>query len=127
MAGSYTLKWNSSAQRIEFTMTGTWDSEIMRRWDAEYRAAVAQAPSGVWTVLGDMSNYPAQSDEIQKGHETLIAHSAANGMAKAVLVVPKSVVAMQMKRLVNNAHAQMVTYAASVDEATKLLAAVSHV
>jgi hypothetical protein len=43
-------------------------------------------------------------------------------MAKAVLVVPKAVVAMQMKRLVNNAKAQTITYAASVEEAKKLLA-----
>ena len=125
--GSYTLKWNTGAQRIEFTMTGVWDSETMRRWDAEYRAAVSQAPAGAWTVLGDMSNYPAQSAEIQKGHERLIAYSAVNGMTKAVLVVPKAVVAMQMKRLVDSAKAQMVTYAASVDEAKKLLAAVPHV
>jgi hypothetical protein len=124
VAGSYTLKWDTAAKRIEFTMTGTWDADIMRRWDAEYRAAVARAPRGAWTVIGDMSDYPPQPDEIQKGHETLIAHSAANGMVKAVLVVPKAVVAMQMKRLVNNAQADMVTYAASVDEAKKLLAAV---
>ncbi|MDQ1287456.1 MAG: methyl-accepting chemotaxis protein [Actinomycetota bacterium] len=123
MAGAYTLAWDTAENRINFTLTGMWDADTMRRWDADYRAAVAKAPRDGWTVIGDMTGYPAQSEEIQAGHERLIAHSAASGMAKAVLVVPKAVVAMQMKRLVNNAKASTVTYAASVDEAKKLLAA----
>jgi hypothetical protein len=85
---------------------------------------VAQAPKPGWTVLGDLSNYPPQPDDISKGHEALMLHSATSGMAKGVLVVPKAVVAMQMKRIAGKARAtkaDVIGYASTVEEATKVL------
>jgi hypothetical protein len=31
MAGEYTLGWDLAANRLEFSMTGTWTADVMRR------------------------------------------------------------------------------------------------
>lgn len=122
MTGSYELAWNTGTKRLTFALHGIWDVQTMARWDAAYRAAVAQAPQGNWTVLGDMTDHPAQHEAIQEGHEALMALSVRQGMARAALIVPKAVVAMQMKRLAGKAHAeQVINFVSTRAEAERVL------
>jgi hypothetical protein len=122
MGAPYELAWDIEAKRIRFAMHGTWDGATMSLWSREYRAAVLAPPGPRWTVLADMTDYPPQSESIQKGHEELIAFSAQHGMVKAIMVVPKAVAAMQMKRLVGQAGAaSVIGFVSSIAEAEKIL------
>lgn len=122
MGGTYRIEWDTTANRLEFTLTGIWDMSTMQRWSADYKAAVAKAPRPGWTVLGDLTEHPAQDDQIQAGHEGLMAHSAQQGMRKAALVVPRAVMAMQMKRLAQSSQTEsVITFVSTVDEGRRLL------
>ena len=122
MGAPYELAWDIEAKRLRFAMRGMWTGATMSSWSREYRAAVLAPPGPRWTVLADMTDYPPQSDSIQKGHEELIAFSAQHGMVKAIMVVPKAVAAMQMKRLVGQAGAaSVIGFVSSVAEAEKIL------
>jgi hypothetical protein len=110
MSGSYELAWVPGTKRLNFSLHGVWDAQTMARWDADYRAAVGRAPAGGWVVVGDMTDHPAQSESIQRGHEALMAFSAQSGLVRAALIVPKVVAAMQMKRLAGQAHADMLIH-----------------
>lgn len=122
MTASYDLAWNAGKTRLTFALHGTWDAATMARWNADYRAAVAQATGQGWTVLGDMTDHPLQADAIQKGHEALMAYSIQHGMSKAALVVPKAVASMQLKRLAGQAQAsQAISFVTSVAEGERAL------
>lgn len=122
MGESYQIRWDIAANRLEFTLFGIWDMPTMQRWSADYKAAVAKAPRPGWTVLGDLTEHPAQDDQIQLGHEALMGYSAQQGMRKAALVVPKAVMAMQMKRLAQSSQTEsVISFVSSVAEAHRLL------
>jgi hypothetical protein len=89
---------------------------------SEYSAAVRQGRAG-WTLLGDMSEYPPQADEISAGHEKMMALTMSAGASRVALVVPKAVLAMQMKRLQGNAGVNMKNVATRDEGLTYLNAA----
>lgn len=99
MSEPFEIAWNVAENRLEFTLRGMWDDATVAKWEKVYRAAVLSAPRPGWTVLGDMTAHPPQSPQVQKTHETLMAFSAEQGMRAFALVVPKTVVAMQLRRL----------------------------
>jgi hypothetical protein len=121
-AGSYTISWNTGTNCLEFRLVGMWDQATMARWNADYKAAVAKAPRPGWFVIGDLTEHPPQSPEIQSGHEALMGYSAQHGMAKGVLVVPKVVMQLQLKRLADSSNtAQVITFSDSIGGAKTIL------
>jgi hypothetical protein len=106
MADPFDLAWNQAENRLEFKMRGKWTPQDMSKWVTSYSAAIRQGRPG-WTLLGDMSEYPPQTDDISAGHEKMMAATMAAGASKVALVVPKAILAMQMKRLQNNAGVNM--------------------
>jgi len=121
MAGTYELDWNPTMKRFSFTLHGMWDAQTMTRFAAEHRAIVTKAPAQGWMVLANLTDFPAQSPEIQAGHEKLMAFSEQQGMARAAVVVPKAVALMQMKRMAAQAHANTLAFFATMAEAEKFL------
>jgi hypothetical protein len=119
MSKPFDLTWNQAENRLEFTMRGKWTAQDMAQWVSTYSATIRQGRPG-WTLLGDLSEYPPQTDEISAGHEKMMALTMASGASKVALVVPKAVLAMQMKRLQGNAGVNM-TNVASRDAALAYL------
>ncbi len=104
MAGTYEVDWDQQTNRLTFALHGTFDQTALSRFSAEFRVAVAKVPkSGGWTVLADLSDYPPQSDAINAGMEELMGLTQKSGVGKSVAMVPKAVVAMQVKRLASSA------------------------
>lgn len=123
MTATHELGWQG--RRLVFALHGVFDAPGWAAWDARIRAAVAQAPAGGWTLLGDLSDFPPQIPEIQENAKAMIAFGTAGGCRKSVLVVPKAVVAMQAKRLVRESdRGQETEFVASRDEADAVLAPV---
>jgi hypothetical protein len=106
MSNPFDLAWNQAENRLEFTMRGKWSAQDLQNWVTTYSATIRQGRPG-WTLLGDMSEYPPQDDSVSAGHEKMMAATMAAGASKVALVVPKAVVAMQMKRLQGNAGVNM--------------------
>lgn len=121
MSNPFELTWNQAENRLEFVMRGKWTAQDLQKWTTTYSATVRQGRPG-WTLLGDMSEYPPQSEEVSAGHEKMMALTMASGAARVALVVPKAVVAMQMKRLQGNAGVNM-KHVSSRDEALAYLTA----
>ncbi len=122
MAATHELSWQG--KRLVFALHGVFDMPGWAAWEARLRAAVAQAPAGGWTLLGDLSDFPAQAPEIQEKAKGLIVFGTAGGCRKSVLVVPKAVVAMQAKRLVRESDDHQATeFVASMAEADAVLTA----
>jgi hypothetical protein len=121
MSNPFELTWNQAENRLEFVMRGKWTAQDLQKWTTTYSATVRQGRPG-WTLLGDMSEYPPQSEEVSAGHEKMMALTMASGAARMALVVPKAVVAMQMKRLQGNAGVNM-KHVSSRDEALAYLTA----
>jgi hypothetical protein len=103
VAGTYEVDWDQQASRLTFALHGTFDQAALARFAAEFRVAVAKAPKSGWTVLADLSDYPPQSDAINAGMEELMGLTQKSGVGKSVAMVPKAVVAMQVKRLASSA------------------------
>jgi hypothetical protein len=106
MSKPFELAWNQADNRLEFSMHGKWTAADLTLWVSTYTAAIRQGRPG-WTLLGDMSDYPPQADDISAGHEKMMALTMAQGASRVALVVPKAVLAMQMKRLQSNAGVNM--------------------
>jgi UDP-N-acetylmuramyl pentapeptide synthase len=121
MSNPFELTWNQAENRLEFVMRGKWTAQDLQKWTTTYSATVRQGRPG-WTLLGDMSEYPPQSEEVSAGHEKMMALTMAAGASRVALVVPKAVVAMQMKRLQGNAGVNM-KHVSSRDEALAYLTA----
>lgn len=125
MAGSFTLRWNASKNRIEETLVGQWDADTMRRFEVEIREIIDAIQSPKWTVLVDVRNSAPQSNENQKKIEKITELYVAKGCVKFVVLASKAVVTMQVKRLSALAGAgQLVAYASTEAEAEQLLSAV---
>jgi hypothetical protein len=121
MSNPFELTWNQAENRLEFVMRGKWTAQDLQKWTTTYSATLRQGRPG-WTLLGDMSEYPPQSEEVSAGHEKMMALTMASGASRVALVVPKAVVAMQMKRLQGNAGVNM-KHVSSRDEALAYLTA----
>lgn len=118
----FAIAWNVAENRLEFTLRGMWDDATVAEWEKVYRAAVHQAPRPGWTVLGDMTEHPPQSPKVQGVHEALMAFSAVQGMRAFALVVPKTVVAMQLRRLAGKSEAgRIANWVATRDEGLQAL------
>jgi hypothetical protein len=99
MAGTYEVHWDTAANRLEFTLAGMFDPDTYEQWDRAFRAAAAKAPRPGWALLGGMSDFPPQSDAVQKRAPELIGFAFAHGCVKAANIMSKTVTAMQGKRL----------------------------
>ena len=76
-------------------------------------------------MLGDMIDYPPQTEEVQKGHELMMALSVKSGMTRAALVIPKVVTTMQNKRSAAKSKADdVIVFVTSLAEAARALTAV---
>ena len=125
MDAPYEVSWNMASRRLNFKLRGRWDATTTSDWQRAYRAAVAQAPAGAWTVLGDMADYPPQSDEVQRGHELMMALSAKSGMTRAALLIPKVVTTMQNKRSAAKTNTDdLIVFVTTLAEAERALTAV---
>jgi len=125
MSDSYTATFNQATRRMTFTFTGTWDAATAAAWDRTFRATVAQArAAGPWTLLVDLTAYPVQNETVSAMHQEHMKHSKANGMARAAVVSPKMVTAMQMKRLAGGSGAQGdIAFVSTMADGEKHLAA----
>jgi hypothetical protein len=120
----FEIGWKAAENRLEFVLRGMWDDATVAEWERVYRATVPQAPLPGWTVLGDMTEHPPQSPKVQGVHEALMAYSASQGMRAFALVVPKTVVAMQLRRLANKSDAgKMANWVTTRAEGLKALQA----
>jgi hypothetical protein len=124
VAKPFEIAWKTAENRLEFTLRGLWDDATVTEWEKVYRAAVGQAPRPGWTVLGDLTEHPAQSEKVQKVHESLMAFSASQGMSRFALIVPKTVVAMQLRRLAGSSDAgKIANWVTTRDEGLRALKA----
>jgi hypothetical protein len=119
----YEIAWDPRSSRLTFTLRGRWDHQIMTQWDNLQRNALTKVPPTGWTILANLVEYLPQSEDIQKGHEALMALSVQRGMVLAAVVMSESVAAMQIKRLSGQAHADnRIVIVTSVAEAERVLA-----
>ena len=123
MAGTYEVHWNTADNRLEFILTGMFDPNTYDQWDRAFRAAVAEAPRPGWVLLGDMTGFPPQLEEVQQRAPELIAFAFAHGCAKSASIMSKVVTAMQGKRLSLESKAPTnMAFVATREEALRWLA-----
>lgn len=123
MAGTYTVQWDTRENRLMFSLSGLFDKATWQQWDTAFRAALKQAPRPGWTLLVDVRDFPAQSVEIQKGTEEQMALAGKSGCARIAMVAPKSVTAMQTKRLASASGSEsLFAWFNTVEEAKAALA-----
>lgn len=104
MPSPYRLAYDAARNRIDFAMWDRWSVEDADRWSRDYNEALARTRPG-FVVVGDMTDCPVQSPEVQVVHGSLMAASIAGGMAKGALVVSEATLELQLKRLAGTADA----------------------
>ncbi len=124
MAGMYGVRWNVPANRLEFALSGLFDEKTWHRWDVKYRAALCRPPAPEWSLLGDLTGFPAQDDEVQRGAGEHMRLACARGCVHMMLVFPDDSVAAPTRIRVHNLGLDgLVTVAPSLAEARRLLSA----
>jgi hypothetical protein len=124
MPATYECHWDTAGNRLEIKVSGVFDATTFAQWDRIYRAAMLKAPHPGWTIIGDLTQCPAQNDAVAKGVEALMTFGFAHGCANAVYIVPKAVSAMQAKRMAKGAQTESKTaFVATRQEALDWLGA----
>jgi hypothetical protein len=122
MAGAFMVRWNGADNRMEIAMGGAWDIDTMYRFEAQFHKAVNANTRPGWALLNDLRSCPAQSDEVQHRGEAVTRFSAAHGCVRAVVVVPRAVGTMQIKRLAKATQSGSINiYVTSMEEADEQL------
>lgn len=98
MHARYEVAWNRDANRLEFALRGIFDRTSFSAWDTAVRAVLQEAPAPGWTTLADMSDFPPQAPELQRGAEEQIALTFALGCVMSVVIVPRLHTARQLLR-----------------------------
>src|SRR5512139_852792 len=99
--GTHSINWDRAQNQLSFTLSGTFAADEWRRWNQALRQQIQQVPSSGWTLLADITDFPAQSQEIQKGIEDQMRLIANSGCTKIAMVAPPAITAMLTKRLAN--------------------------
>lgn|GEM_PF-4921600 len=113
MVGTYALHWDTDTNHVDFALAGLWDESLMDRWLAELEDSLEHARPG-WTLVGDLTAYPAQEDLIAERQARMMTMCQDHGMSRGALVMPRAAVLMEGSPL----HRQ----AGLIDEATKAVA-----
>jgi methyl-accepting chemotaxis protein len=97
-AGAFEIGWDRDTNILSDICVGMWNSETCARYVETLTAAYRQNRPG-WKFLVDMSEHPAQSTEVQRTHERMMAAAVSNGLTRCAFVASSPIVAMQMERL----------------------------
>jgi len=106
---------------LEFTFRGLWGDAERAAWERDIVSLIASMEPG-FQFFVDFTDYPAQEPATQELHARMMVKALAQGLGRAVHVVPSAVVRTQMKRASDaSPDAQRFQYAASIDEGRELL------
>lgn len=124
MSEAFTLRYDATRNRIDFSMHGQWTVADAASWTAAYTSTLAGTRPG-FVVVGDMSTSPVQIPEVQTTHEQLMGLSIERGMRIGALVVPAATVKLQLKRLAASSDTERrhIIFVGSVAEAEAAVAA----
>ena len=97
---SYDMRWHSGGRLLHYRMAGAWDGRTLESWRALVADRLQAAPPGGWYALGDLREFPVQSEEINDGRRQLLDALIAAGCLNGALVTARAVVQMQSRRVV---------------------------
>ena len=116
----FTLDRERSLLRVK--LCGFWDLPVMNEYEREYRTAFTQLnklrPRPTYCLF-DGSEYPVQSQSINRRHVALIEWLGPRQADRSALIVPNALVRLQVARSVNDERTQTFT---SESKAMKWLA-----
>lgn len=85
---------------LEFDLIGLWTEDDIARFCAEYQERVgAIYRDGPFATLVDMSEYPAQADFTNAGHQNNMNFAIERGLVCSAHIVSSALTDLQMKRL----------------------------
>ena len=98
MVGTYAVHWDTAANRVDFALAGSWDADVMDRWQAEFEASLVGARPG-WTFVGDLTVYdPVQDATVARRQARFVPACRRRGMVRGALVVPRATAVWQAPR-----------------------------
>ena len=85
---------------LEFDLIGLWTREDIKGFCVEYEQRVgAIYEDGPFATLVDMSEYPAQADFTNTGHQSNMNFAIERGLVCSAYIVSSALTDLQMKRL----------------------------
>lgn len=106
----YEITFNEESRILKFRGWGFWDSGIIRKFEKEWKEKVREisASDRDWYVLVDLTDFPPQSEEIQKftyaimGFEEM-KFGTVHNLKKGTGIIGRTLTELQLGRLVKEA------------------------
>lgn len=100
---------------------GLWSAEDGASYLDHFRATVRPLVGKKWFVVADISEFPAQRDEVNASVQGTMAHAVETGMVRAANVVSSAMTRLQIKRLSEETGLPEFSFFTSEDDAVAWL------
>jgi hypothetical protein len=119
----YEIFFDQKSLMLRLRLWGFWDAALGERFKVELQKKVGEirAKHQEWYVLGDLREYPAQSQAVQKSLYEAMSCLQEHGMKKAARVVSTAISQLQIDRLSREQGLPEYAFFRSEDEAIRWL------
>lgn len=117
--------WDYPHQRLNFRMAGFWSDAVLNDWQRATAEAMKSAPGTGWSFLGDLTDFPAQSEHIVAARRGLVKLLIDNGCTAGAYITPKAIIKMQSQRMATGLDPSRFGFFATRAEAEAFLANVA--
>jgi len=118
-AAGYEVRIDRARRLLRFDFWGYWQLGLGTSYRDTCIAAMRMlSPGGPWSVLANISRYPAQKPEVAKCHADTMVVAGPLGMVRAANLVDNTLSQMQIRRL--SRESGLPEFAFFQDEATAL-------
>ncbi|GAK56779.1 protein kinase [Candidatus Vecturithrix granuli] len=95
------ITYDSKHRILKLALWGFWDRSLGEQFRQDFIEEINKFWRGAreWHILADLSNYPPQSEEVQKIVRDAMLFAKAHGLKRAARVVDKMTTQLQFKRL----------------------------
>lgn len=119
----YEMRFDREQQIVKFRFWGFWDAETGASMvkELEKYAREASATGQEWYLLADISQFPAQTEAVQKHMADGMQILKRYGMKKVARIVANTVTKLQISRLSQETHLPENAFFSSEAEAIRWL------
>lgn len=97
----YYIEFDSQRRLLKLNLWGFWDQTLGEQFRQEFveKIDAMSKDEQEWCILASLSNYPPQSDEVQKIISEAMVFAKNHGLKKIARVINKMTTQLQFKRL----------------------------
>jgi hypothetical protein len=95
----YELEIDPSSRVLRLRCWGVWDIALAEGYRAAMHESFSVLRGKPWYVLGNITNFPPQSEAVARVHGALMAKASTLGMKRACNVVSSSLTQLQIRRI----------------------------